>query len=161
MLLALYVVLTIVKPIKLSNFEFTFEGFVLIVTGFIYGPYQAVFVGGIGSLLYQIFFSGYPFTATALLWVMPHMIAGLAVGLLAKSKLNKLEGIAPYVIAASVTITSTIFNTVAMYLDSIINKYSASYVLISLPSRIIVAIILTVIYGLLLPRLIKSIKKNK
>ena len=56
MLIAIYTVLSILTPIKLSNFKFTFEAFPILVAGRLFGPLDGFIVGGLGSLIYQLFF---------------------------------------------------------------------------------------------------------
>lgn len=86
MLIAMKVILSILTPVKLLNFKFTFEAFPVLAAGLLFGGFEGFMVGFIGSFLYQLLFSGYGFTATTILWILPHAISGLAVGYIAEKK---------------------------------------------------------------------------
>ena len=58
MLIALYVVLSVLTPIKLQNFKFTFEALPVLIGALLGGPLDGLAVGGIGSFIYQLWFSG-------------------------------------------------------------------------------------------------------
>ncbi|MBQ6126711.1 MAG: ECF transporter S component [Erysipelotrichaceae bacterium] len=81
MLMELYVVLSIMTPVKVANFKFTFEDFPILVAGLLFGPLDGLYVGGIGSFIYQLLFSGYGITATTPLWILQHALSGRIVGL--------------------------------------------------------------------------------
>lgn len=152
MLIAINVVLSILAPIKLSSFKFTFEAFPILVAGMLYGPVAGAIVGTIGSAIYQILFSGYGLMITTPLWILPHTISGIVVGLL-KNKQTLI-----------ITITSsfvvTILNTLAIYLDSkIFGYYTFAYVFGNIALKILTGIVLAVIYSITIPKLIKIIKK--
>ena len=87
MLIAVYCVLSILTPVKVANFKFTFEAFPILVAGLLSGPIDGLIVGGVGSFLYQLLFSGYGITATTGLWILPHALSGLIVGLYADREL--------------------------------------------------------------------------
>ena len=91
MLIAMKVILSILTPVKLLNFKFTFEAFPILAAGLLFGKLEGFLVGFIGSFLYQLLFSGYGFTATTILWILPHALSGLAVGYLAGKKKDNLN----------------------------------------------------------------------
>jgi len=156
-LAAIYVVLSLLTPIKLLNFKFTFEAFPILIAGLLFGPIDGMLCATIGSFIYQLLFSGYGLTITTPLWMLPHIISGLVVGLFAKRKkfdLNKNETILITIISCLLV---TLFNSLAMYIDSLIFKYSIA-IWAMLPFRIIAGIILAIIYSLIIPRFKKIIK---
>ena len=158
MLIGVYVVLGNLTLSTLS-FKFTLEAFPVLVASLLLGPVDGLIVGGVGSLIYQVLFSGYGITATTLLWVIPHAVSGFIVGCYGKAKNHSLSfrQIAFIAIVSSLIVTG--LNTIVMILDAIIMKYSYSYVFINLITRIIVGIILAIIYSLVLPRLLNYLKK--
>lgn len=162
MLIALNVVLSILTPIKLSNFKFTFEAFPILIAGIIGGPMVGLIVGTLGSTIYQILFSGYGLMITTPLWVLPHAISGLIVGLYSKKHnfdLNTKQTIFITVFSALIV---TVLNTLAIYIDAkVFGYYTFTYVFGSIVFKILAGIILAVLYSLIIPRLSKSIKTNK
>lgn len=160
MLTAMYVVLSILTPIKLANFKFTFEALPILVAALLAGPVDGMLVGGLGSLIYQLFFSGYGVTVTTPLWILPHLTSGLLVGLLAKSIKFDYTFTKVCFISAISALTVTALNTLALYVDSkVFHYYSSKLVFGSLLVKIAVGIILAVTYSLVLPRVLKLIKK--
>ena len=118
MLIAVYVVLSILTPVKIVNFKFTFEAFPILVASLLSGPIDGLIVGGVGSFIYQLLFSGYGITATTPLWILPHAISGLLVGFYAKSKNFdlSLKQISLICIASALCVTA--LNTLALYVDA-------------------------------------------
>ena len=160
MLIAVYIVLSILTPVKVVNFKFTFEAFPILVAALLSGPVDGLIVGAVGSFIYQLLFSGYGITPTTILWVLPHAASGLIVGLLSKSKnfdLNRLQ-IILFCILSSLTVTS--LNLLALYVDSrLYGYYSPALVFGNLLLKIFTGVILAVIYSAILPKLLSYLKK--
>lgn len=155
LLSAINVVLSILAPIKLANFKFTFEAFPILVGAIMFGPNMGLLVGTLGSLIYQIFFSGYGFTITTPLWVLPHALSGLIVGLYVKKhnyNLNKKQLITITILSALLV---TILNTLAQYIDAYIFEYPYTLVLLTTIMKIVSGIIQSIIYALIIDKLIK------
>lgn len=161
MLIAIYCVLSIITPIRIVNFKFTFEAFPIYVASLLLGPVDGLIVGGVGSFIYQILFSGYGITATTILWVIPHALSGYVAGLYAKSKNFSLDFKQYCFIVAISNLIVTILNTFALFIDSKLFGYY-SYVIVfgSLFAKIIVGIILAIIYSFALPQLIRILKRQ-
>ncbi|NLZ75628.1 MAG: folate family ECF transporter S component [Erysipelotrichia bacterium] len=160
MLIAMKVILSILTPIKLLNFKFTFEAFPVLVAGLLFGKLEGFMVGFIGSFLYQILFSGYGFTATTLLWVLPHAISGLVVGFIAEKRKEQLDFKTISMIAIFSALLVTTLNTLALFIDAkIYGYYSKVLVFGSIPLKIAAGILLAIIYALALPKTIVLIKK--
>ena len=161
MLIAIFCVLSLLTPIKIANFKFTLEAFPIYVASLLLGPVDGLIVGGVGSFLYQILFSGYGFTVTTLLWVLPHAISGYVAGLYARSKNFSLDFKQTCFIVTISNFIVTIFNTLAFYVDSkIVGYYSYALVFGNLLIKFVVGIILGIIYALTLPKLIEMLKKQ-
>ena len=161
MLIAVYCVLSILAPVKIANFKFTFEAFPILVASLLLGPVDGLIVGGVGSFIYQLLFSGYGITATTLLWVIPHAVSGLIVGLYARSKNYSLDYIQTGFIATVSAITVTALNLLALYIDSkLYGYYSKALVFGNLLIKIITGVVLAIIYSSILPRLIALLRKQ-
>ena len=91
LLSAVYVVLSILTPIRIINFKFTFEAFPVLVAALLMGPWDGALVGALGAFIYQLFFSGYGLTPTTPLWILPHFVSGLLVGLYARKNNYDLD----------------------------------------------------------------------
>ena len=160
MLIAIYVVLSILTPVKIANFKFTFEAFPILVASLLFGPMAGLTVGGLGSLIYQVFFSGYGITLTTPLWILPHALSGLIVGLFAKNKKYELNIKDIILIAIISALIVTSLNILALYVDSkLYNYYSYTLVFGNVLIKVVIGIILAIIYSLVLPKLLEIIKK--
>lgn len=162
MLIAINAVLCILAPVKIANFKFTFEAFPILIAGITLGPIDGLLVGTIGSSIYQILFSGYGFTITTPLWVLPHAISGLVVGLYSKKHNNNLTNVQTITITIISALLVTILNTFAIYVDSkVYGYYTFAYVFGSIVLKILAGILLAIIYSLIIPKLFKTINKIK
>ena len=161
MLMALYVVLSIITPVKVANFKFTFEAFPILVAGLLFGPLDGLYVGGIGSFIYQLLFSGYGITATTPLWILPHALSGLLVGLYAKRKGFSFSFTETAFITSFSALLVTALNILALYVDSkLFGYYSYALVFGNVILKIAVGIILSFVYSLALPKLLTFLKKQ-
>ena len=161
MLIAVYCVLSILTPVKVANFKFTFEAFPILVAGLLLGPVDGLIVGGVGSFIYQLLFSGYGITATTGLWILPHALSGLIVGLLAKSKNYRLSNVQIVLICILSAILVTALNLLALYADSkLYGYYSFALVFGNLLLKVVAGIVLAIIYASVLPKLIAFLKKQ-
>ena len=161
MLIAIYCVLSILTPVKIANFKFTFEAFPILVAGFLFGPLDGFIVGTLGSLIYQLFFSGYGITITTPLWILPHSISGLLVGFLAKKNKFEFDFKKIVLISCLSAFIVTALNTLALYVDSkLFGYYSYAMVFGSILIKIFIGIILSIVYGSVLPKLLSFLKKQ-
>lgn len=161
MLIAINVILSIITPVKVANFKFTFEAFPILVAAFLFGPIEGLIVGVSGPLLYQVFFSGYGITPTTLLWVLPHALSGLLAGSLArlrKSGPSYPDTVAICIISA---FTVTCFNILALYVDSkLYGYYSKTLVFGNIILKVITGILLAFVYSSILPKLLAFLKRK-
>ena len=161
MLIAVYCVLSILTPVKVANFKFTFEAFPILVAGLLLGPMDGLIVGGVGSFIYQLLFSGYGITVTTGLWILPHALSGLIVGLCAKSRNYRLSNVQIVLICILSAILVTSLNLLALYVDSkLYGYYSFALVFGNLLLKIAAGVILAIIYASVLPKLIAFLKKQ-
>lgn len=162
MLIAIYCVLSILTPIKMANFKFTFEGFPVLVAGLLMGPIDGLIVGAIGSTIYQLLFSGYGITATTPLWILPHALSGLVIGLYARRHNFELSFKHYAIISIIAALLKTALNTFALYIDAkMYGYYSDALVFGNLAIKIITGIILALVYSSVLPKLISFLKKQQ
>ena len=143
--------------LDLGNVKVTFESLPVLLAGFMFGPIDGMLVGGVGTLVYQLL--RYGISATTFLWMLPYIMCGLVVGLAAMKKANRTDPKRILLIIILVEIMILIVNTGVIYIDSkIYGYYSAAYVFGSLAIRIVICIIKSVVFGLVMPVLLKGLK---
>ncbi len=157
MLAAMVAVLGYVS-IDTGAVKFTFESLPILIGALLFGPVDGMLIGGVGTLIYQIL--RYGVSATTLLWMAPYILCGALVGLYAKKRgftLNRAQ-ILTVVILNEILIT--ILNTGVIYLDSkLYGYYYPALIYGNLALRFVVCILKAAAFGLILPALLKQIRK--
>ena len=123
-MVALYIALSTLA-IPLGGLKLTVEHLPVIITAVLFGPLDALLVGGLGELINQMLTFG--FTPTTILWMSPAMFRGLSMGLCAKF-LGKYVGLNAVIekklpVAFLVTciisgLICSLLNTFTLYVDS-------------------------------------------
>ncbi len=144
--------------IKLGNMKISVSGLPVLVGAMLFGPLDGFLIGFVGSFLEQLV--SYGLTATTLLWLLPVAIRGLLAGLYAKKKNFELSGAETVAVTVATALVLTVLNTAVMYIDSkIYSYYSYAYVFGALAERFVIGVITAVIFSIILPPLLKLIKK--
>ena len=157
MLIALYFVLGYYLVLNLGNMKITLEAFPILVAALLLGPIDGLLVGGLGALLIQLL--SYGITPTTILWIAPHALSGLLVGLAAKSRwYQKTRGQTIALCIASALLV-TALNTLALVVDSKMYGYYSAAILAAIPMRILTGIITAVVFGAALPILLERLEK--
>ena len=158
MLVAMYVVLSLFS-IPLGNMKITLEALPILIGALLFGPWDGLIIGLLGSFLNQLM--TYGVTATTLLWVLPHAVSGFVVGLYARSKGFYTNYKQTIFITVASALLVTALNTFAMYLDSKIYGYfSVAYVFGALAFRVLAGIITAVVFTAVLPSLLRLLRKT-
>jgi ECF transporter S component (folate family) len=140
MLIAMYVVLSLVATINLGNMKLTLDSLPIIIGAALFGPVDGMLIGLLGSFTNQML--TYGFSATTLLWIIPAGVRGLLIGLYAKHHNFDMSFKQTQFITISSALIVTALNTAAMYIDSkIYGYYSFAYVFGGILPRIIAGII--------------------
>lgn len=139
--------------IDLGNLKITFEGFPVLLGALLFGPLDGLAIGGIGTLVYQLL--RYGVSVTTPLWILPYMLAGLLVGLIAKGEKELgLKRLALAVFSSSLLIF--LLNTLVLYLDSkIYGYYSPVYIFGSFLPRLVICLGKAAAYTAVLPELLR------
>ena len=156
MLAAMYVVLSLFS-INLPGMKITLDSLPVLVGAALLGPLDGLAVGLIGSFLNQMI--TYGFTATTLLWILPAGIRGLLVGLYARRRGFDMTLKQTVFITVATALLVTALNTFFMYVDSWVYSYSYAAALATLALRILAGIITAVLFSLLLPAILKSLRR--
>lgn len=142
--------------IQMGGLKITFEHFPVVLSAVIFGPVDAMLVGGIGELINQLFTFG--LTPTTALWVLPIVFRGLVLGLCAR--LFKKQMSVPAICVKAVPVVfiiicvisgifSSCLNTFAFYVDSkMLGYYTYALVFGSFLARILLSAITSIIIGL-------------
>lgn len=160
MLVAMCTVLASIALQLGGNFKVTFESVPVHIGALLFGPVDGLLIGGISTFVYQVLFSGYGISLTTALWILPYIVCGALVGAYAKRHDYALSrGQLMFIILAS-ELAITLLNTFALYVDSrLYGYYSAAFVFGTLAARLVLCVGKSVVYGVVMPTLIKPLRK--
>ena len=145
--------------LDLQSFKLTFESLPVIMAALMFGPADGMAVGGVGTLIYQLL--RYGVSVTTPLWILPYVLCGLFAGLYAKKHHFSLSTKETGICMLFTGFTVLILNTLTIYVDSrIFGYYTPALIMGSLALRIVTAVLKAVIFTLLLPVLIRSVRKG-
>lgn len=157
MLTSLYVVLGMCASLNLGNMKITLDALPIIIAALYLGPIEGAVVGLVGSFFLQML--QYGLSPTTLLWILPAGVRGLMVGWY-KQDMREYPEMLKWVIVCS-SLTITLLNTIIMAVDSLIyGYYSHAYVFGALLWRITAGIVSSIIYAIIVPRILKRMKIN-
>lgn len=160
-LAAMFVVLSMFTIKVGGNYQFSLDAFPIIVGAALFGPADGALIGFVGSLIEQLCFSGYGITVTTPLWMLPAVVRGLVIGLYSRHCHYELNEWRLMLITIVSAIMVTLLNTLALYVDSrIFGYYSYTFVFGLLVPKFIAGVILSVVFALIIPTLLRHIKKN-
>ena len=152
MLAAMVAVLGYVS-LDFTSIKITFESVPILIGALLFGPADGAAIGLVGTLVYQLL--RYGVSVTTPLWILPYMLAGLLVGLIAKGEKElSLKRLALAVFSSSLLIF--LLNTLVLYLDSkIYGYYSPVYIFGSFLPRLVICLGKAAAYTALLPELLR------
>lgn len=145
--------------LDMLSIKITFESIPILIGALLFGPVDGALIGGIGTLISQLI--RYGLSATTFLWMLPYIVCGFFVGVVARIKRFELKTtwVVPTVVVAELLVTA--INTFALFVDAhIYGYYTPELITGMLVIRIIVCIVKAVIYGFILMPLLSRIKKG-
>jgi ECF transporter S component (folate family) len=165
-LISIYVVLTLLV-LPIGGLKVTFEHFPVVLCAILYGPIDAMIVGGIGEFFNQMMTFG--ITPTTALWILPILFRGFVVGIVRNlfAKQMKpsmlIEKTVPWLFIAICIVSgvgSFLLNTYALYVDSrLFGYYSVALVFGSLAARIGLSIVSSTVIGIVTKPVIHALKR--
>lgn len=159
MLAAMYLVLSFVS-VSMPNMKITFDALPILVGAALFGPWDGLAIGLIGSFLNQLL-GPYGLSVTTPLWIIPAGVRGLMVGAYAKHKNFDMTLPQTMMITVLSALVVTAINTLVMYIDSkIFGYYSYAYVFGMVIPRIIVGIVTGVVFAAILPPLLRVLRER-
>lgn len=150
---------TALEQVSGGTFKLSLSALPIIISAVCCGPLWGAATGFVGTFMTQLI--TYGFTPTTILWVLPAAIRGLSVGLLfiAFRRSVKYYWLMLEIIISALLVTAA--NTLVIFIDSkLYNYYSPAVVFGSLGIRLVSAVITSVIFALIMPPIIKIIKKH-
>jgi len=156
---ALFGVLSLYGTINLSGVKLTIQNLPIYVGAIMLGAAPGAIIGFAGMFINQLI--TYGFSATTLFWVLPQTIIGAACGHIFESKIVKVgSGNKFWICIITLQILLTILNTIVILIDSLIYGYFNFLVVFGpFVLRIMISMIVGVVYCILIPLIIKLIKK--
>lgn len=142
-----------------GNLKISLSGLPVIITAIFGGPIWGAAAGLVGALVGQLL--TYGLSWTTVLWILPAVVRGLSMGLLFRAFKRSLK---PSVLTLETCISSllvTAFNTGAMLIEQKLYGYYSSYLAIylAIPARVFAGIITAVVFSLMLPTIVTSLRK--
>ena len=137
--------------------KITLDSLPILIGAALLGPLDGLAVGLIGSFLNQMI--TYGFSATTVLWILPAGLRGLLVGLYAKHHGFSMNTAQCVFITVSTALLVTALNTLFLYVDSWVYSYSYVAALPTLLLRIAAGVITAVLFSLLLPPLLGTLRR--
>lgn len=165
-LVTVYVALTFLV-IPIGGLKITFEHFPVVLCAVLFGPIDAMLVGGLGELINQLFTFG--LTPTTALWVLPIAMRGVLLGLIVRLFRKQMDMNAivekkfPFAFLLACVITGVIssgLNTVALYVDSkLFGYYTYAMVFGALAVRIVLSIITSILIAYAIKPVLYALRK--
>ncbi len=144
--------------LDLGNVKVTFESLPILLSACLFGPLEGALTGGIGTLIYQLL--RYGVSVTTALWILPYVLCGLFAGLIMK-KANKNDRFRIFLTVILMEFMILAINTFVIYVDSkVYGYYSAAYVFGSLALRTVICAVKSIIFGSVLPVIIRGLSKT-
>ena len=149
---ALSIILDILS-VRTDSSKITLYSLPLLLSGFLFGPWVGLLSGLASGLISQIILYG--FSVTTPIWIIAPMLWGFLFHKAFKKR-EKLWVISLVVIITS--ISATLVNTLAIYLDGLIFHYPTPYVITQLGIRILTSLGLSVAYITLIYLILPNLK---
>jgi ECF transporter S component (folate family) len=167
-MVALYFALSLIA-IPMGGLKLTFEHLPVILCAVMFGPVDALAVGGLGELVNQMLTFG--FTPTTVLWMTPAMFRGLSMGLAAvlarkslglDALLEKKVPVAFWITCIISGLICSLLNTFTLYVDSkMFGYYSYAMVFGVLWIRLAASAVSSVVMSLAVKPVAIALRKAK
>ena len=156
---AAFVILSIYGTLNFQGIKITSQNLPIYVAAITLGSVPGALVGFIGMFISQLI--TYGFQATTLFWVIPQTALGALCGYIFENKIVTIEKLNRFsAIIILLQLFVTLLNTIIYAIDGLILGYF-NYIVIFGPLvvRIMSSIFTGVVYCILIPVLVKAVKK--
>lgn len=156
---AIFVVLSIYGTISLSGMKLTLQNLPIYIGAITLGSVSGATIGFAGMLINQML--TYGFTATTLFWVLPQTIIGGVCGYLFENKKVRVGGgLKFWICIITLQVVLTIINTIVIAIDALVYGYYSFIVVFGpLILRLMVSILTGIVFCIVIPAIVKMIKK--
>ena len=96
--------------------------------------------------------------STTILWIIPHAVRGLIVGLWAKSRNYRMGKVETTIVIVVSSVVATVLNTIGMYIDGIVWGYEAA-AFASIGIRLVNSVVTSIIFVIIVIPLMKPLRK--
>ena len=135
----------------------TFESLPVLTGALLLGPMHGMAIGAVGTFLYQLL--RYGLSYTTVLWMLPYVLCGLVAGLWSRAARYNPSRRHVFACALVCELMITALNTGVIYTDSVIyGYYTPQLILGALALRIGIAAAKGVVFGLILPEILKGLR---
>lgn len=141
-----------------GSMKISLSGLPVVIVAIVAGPLWGTVTGFIGEFIVQLWIYG--MAPTILLWVLPAAARGLLMGWLFRAFKKSTH---PAILTIETVLSSiavTLLNTVGILIDQTIYGYSTYIATFArIPLRIFTGAISAIVFSLLLPIILRSLKK--
>ena len=157
--IAIFVVFSLYATINMYGMKLTLQNLPIYVGAITLGATPGALIGFVGMFINQLI--TYGFSATTLFWVLPQTILGAICGYLFENKTVKVGGgLKFWICIIALQTIVTILNTIVMVVDALIyGYYTFLGVFGTFVFRMMVSVLTGIIFCIVIPALIKFIKK--
>lgn len=154
---ALSIILECFVKIDFGFGKLTIYALPLLVVGLSFGPLVGMLCGLVTGFVTQLYFWG--FSVTMPIWMLAPMTWGLLSGLLFKIKtLHKPSILNIAIIIGITSLSVTLINTLATWLDGVILGYHASVIFVQVMTRIGISLVMSIFYTIAVYYILKALK---
>ncbi len=154
---AMYVVLSFALGLRLGPMKISLDGLPILLGAMLFGPVDGLIIGLLGNFISQLL-EGY-ITATTALWMLPPGLLGFMVGWYAKRHDFTLGVKKTALLFFAGLVADTTLTTGVMWVDCLVYKYSFVTYSPYIGWRYAADVIKAAIYTLVVPPLIKAIRR--
>lgn len=143
--------------------KLTFENLPVIIGAMMFGPVDGMLIGGIGTFIYQLV--RYGIDATTLLWILPYVISGAFVGFFSRfydvSAYGGKTCVKNVLLLAANGLIVTALNTLSLFVTyKYIWMMPTETIFAALWLKVLVGILKAAVYAVLVPILIRALRKG-
>jgi ECF transporter S component (folate family) len=157
---AVNVVLSTVAGLHLGPITISLSGLPILLGAVMFGPADGTIIGLLGGFISQLL-GPYGVSVTTPLWILPPALLGLVMGLYAKKKDYALSARQLGLWVFIALCADTTLTTGVMWVDCLVYHYSFVTYSPYIVWRYVADVIKAVVYTLVLPPLVKALKRAK
>lgn len=156
---ALYVVLASYLSLSLGPMKLSLDGLPILLGAMLFDPVDGLVIGLVGNLLSQLL-GPYGVSATTPLWMLPPAMLGLLTGLYAKRRGREQSALRLFLPMLLLLAADTTLTTGVMWADCQVYHYAFATYAPYIVWRYVADGIKAVVYALVLPPLLRALRRE-